>query len=34
MANRINVTFLHPTNGNPMEVEIDDSLSASAMINE
>lgn len=34
MANRINVTFLHPTNGNPMEVEIDDTLSASAMINE
>lgn len=34
MANKINVTFLHPTNGQDMEVEIDDSLTASAVINE
>ena len=34
MANRINVTFLHPTNGQDMEVEIDDTMSATAAINE
>ena len=34
MANKINVTFLHPTNGQDMEVEIDDSLTATAIINE
>ena len=34
MANKINVTFLHPTNGQDMEVEIDDSLTATAVINE
>ena len=34
MANKINVTFLHPTNGQDMEVEIDDSLTTTAVINE
>lgn len=34
MANKINVTFLHPTNGQDMEVEIDDTLTATAVINE
>jgi hypothetical protein len=34
MGKTINVTFLHPTNGQDMEVEIDDSMTASAVINE
>lgn len=34
MATKINVTFLHPTNGQDMEVEIDDALTAAAVINE
>lgn len=34
MANKINVTFLHPTNGQDMDVEIDDDLTATAIINE
>lgn len=34
MGNKINVTFLHPTNGQDMEVEIDDSMTATALINE
>lgn len=34
MASKINVTFMHPTDGNTMEVEIDDSLTATAIINE
>jgi len=34
MANKINVTFLHPTNGQDMEVEIEDTLTATAVINE
>ena len=34
MANKINVTFLHPTNGQDMEVEIDDTLTATSVINE
>lgn len=32
MGRTINVTFLHPTNGQDMEVEIDDSMTASAVI--
>ena len=34
MANKINVTFLHPTNGQDMEVEIDDTLTATSVVNE
>ena len=34
MGRTINVTFLHPTNGQDMEVEIDDSMTASAVLNE
>lgn len=34
MAQKIDVTFLHPTNGQDMDVEIDDSLTATAVINE
>jgi hypothetical protein len=31
---KINVTFLHPTTDRTMEVEIDDSLTATAVLNE
>lgn len=34
MGKTINVTFLHPTNGQDMEVAIDDNMTASAVINE
>jgi len=34
IANKINVTFLHPANGQDMEVEIDDSLTATAIVDE
>lgn len=34
MADKITVTFMHPTDGNTMEVEVDDSLTATAIINE
>ena len=34
MNSKINVTFLHPTNGQYMEVEIDGMLTAAAAINE
>ena len=34
MANKINVKFLHPTDGTDMEVEIDDNLTGPAAINE
>ena len=34
MGKAINVTFLHPTNGQDMEVAIDDNMTASAVINE
>jgi len=34
MADKINVTFVHPTTSETMEVEIDENLSSSAAINE
>jgi len=34
MAKKINVKFLHPTDGTDMEVEIEDNLTAPAAINE
>ena len=34
MAKRITVTFLHPTNGQDMEVEIEDTLTATQCITE
>jgi len=31
---KINVMFIHPSNGQELEVEIEDSLTASAIVNE
>jgi hypothetical protein len=34
MSNRINVTFVHPTNGQEIEVELEDTLTATSILNE